>query len=90
VITGAAGFPTAVAPIIQHGCVPVLVDVNLKTHNVDVDLPEVAVTTKTRAVMIAHSLGNPFGVVRAADICCRNDLWLVEDCCDAFNATIAG
>lgn len=90
VITVAAGFPTTVAPIVQHGCVPVFVDVNLKTHNVDVDLLEAAITPKTRAVMIAHSLGNPFDVVRVAEICRRNDLWLVEDCCDAFGATIAG
>lgn len=90
VITVAAGFPTTVAPIVQHGCVPVFVDVDLETHNVDVDLLEAAITPKTRAVMIAHSLGNPFDVVRVAEICRRNDLWLVEDCCDAFGATIAG
>ncbi|CAA2155057.1 GDP-4-keto-6-deoxy-D-mannose-3-dehydratase / pyridoxamine-phosphate transaminase [Methylobacterium brachiatum] len=90
VITVAAGFPTTVAPIVQHGCVPVFVDVDLETHNVDVDLLEAAITPKTRAVMIAHSLGNPFDVVRVAEICRRHDLWLVEDCCDAFGATIAG
>ncbi|MGU3454640.1 lipopolysaccharide biosynthesis protein RfbH [Methylobacterium fujisawaense] len=90
VITVAAGFPTTVAPIVQHGCVPVFVDVDVETHNVDVDLLEAAVTPKTRAVMIAHSLGNPFDVVRVADICRRHGLWLVEDCCDAFGATIGG
>lgn len=90
VITVAAGFPTTVAPIVQHGCVPVFVDVDVETHNVDVDLLEAAVTPKTRAVMIAHSLGNPFDVVRVAEICRRHDLWLVEDCCDAFGATIGG
>ncbi|MEE7448468.1 lipopolysaccharide biosynthesis protein RfbH [Methylobacterium radiotolerans] len=90
VITVAAGFPTTVAPIVQHGCVPVFVDVDVETHNVDVDLLEAAVTPKTRAVMIAHSLGNPFDVVRVAEICRRHGLWLVEDCCDAFGATIGG
>ncbi|SFL67755.1 lipopolysaccharide biosynthesis protein RfbH [Methylobacterium pseudosasicola] len=90
VITVAAGFPTTVAPIVQHGCVPVFVDVDIETHNVNVDLLEAAVTPKTRAVMIAHSLGNPFDVVRVAEICHRHDLWLVEDCCDAFGATIGG
>lgn len=90
VITVAAGFPTTVAPIVQHGCIPVFVDVDLETHNVDVDLLEAAVTPRTRAVMIAHSLGNPFDVVRVAEICRRHDLWLVEDCCDAFGATIGG
>ncbi|MEE7503830.1 lipopolysaccharide biosynthesis protein RfbH [Methylobacterium mesophilicum] len=90
VITVAAGFPTTVAPIVQHGCVPVFVDVDVETHNVDVDLLAAAVTPKTRAVMIAHSLGNPFDVVRVAEICRRHGLWLVEDCCDAFGATIGG
>jgi CDP-4-dehydro-6-deoxyglucose reductase, E1 len=90
VITVAAGFPTTVAPIVQHGCIPVFVDVDLETHNVDVDLLEAAVTPRTRAVMIAHSLGNPFDVVRVAEICRRHNLWLVEDCCDAFGATIGG
>ncbi|GJD77049.1 lipopolysaccharide biosynthesis protein RfbH [Methylobacterium gregans] len=90
VITVAAGFPTTVAPIVQHGCVPVFVDVDVETHNVDVDLLEAAVGPKTRGVMIAHSLGNPFDVVRVAEICRRHGLWLVEDCCDAFGATIGG
>ncbi|MGU3422477.1 lipopolysaccharide biosynthesis protein RfbH [Methylobacterium sp. D54C] len=90
VITVAAGFPTTVAPIVQHGCVPVFVDVDVETHNVDVDLLEAAVTPKTRAVMIAHSLGNPFDAIRVAEICRRHGLWLVEDCCDAFGATIGG
>ncbi|MBY6006605.1 lipopolysaccharide biosynthesis protein RfbH [Salipiger bermudensis] len=88
VITVAAGFPTTVAPIIQNGCVPVFVDVDLETHNVDVDALEAAITEKTRAVMIAHSLGNPFDVIRVAEICKKHDLYLIEDCCDAFGATI--
>ena len=90
VITVAAGFPTTVAPIIQYGCIPVFVDVDLETHNVDVDLLEAAITDKTRAVMIAHSLGNPFDVVRVADLCRRHGLYLIEDCCDAFGATVNG
>ena len=88
VITVAAGFPTTVAPIIQNNCVPVFVDVDLETHNVNVDALEAAITDKTRAVMIAHSLGNPFDVQRVAEICKANKLYLVEDCCDAFGATV--
>lgn len=90
VITVAAGFPTTVAPIVQYGCIPVFVDVDLDTHNVDVDLLEAAITDKTRAVMIAHSLGNPFDVARVAEICRCHRLMLVEDCCDAFGATVGG
>ncbi|WP_218000373.1 lipopolysaccharide biosynthesis protein RfbH [Sphingomonas soli] len=90
VITVAAGFPTTITPIVQYGCVPVFVDVDIETHNVDVDLIEAAITGKTRAVMIAHSLGNPFDVVRVREICRKYDLLLVEDCCDAFGATANG
>jgi CDP-6-deoxy-D-xylo-4-hexulose-3-dehydrase len=90
VITVAAGFPTTVAPIVQYGCIPVFVDVDLETHNVDVDLLEAAITPKTRAVMIAHSLGNPFDVKRVAAICKAHNLYLIEDCCDAFGAYVDG
>jgi CDP-6-deoxy-D-xylo-4-hexulose-3-dehydrase len=90
VITVAAGFPTTVAPIVQYGCLPVFVDVDLETHNVDVDLLEAAITEKTRAVMIAHSLGNPFDVARVSALCKRHGLWLIEDCCDAFGALVEG
>ena len=90
VITVAAGFPTTVAPIIQNGCVPVFVDVDIKTHNVDVDALEAAIGPKTRAVMIAHSLGNPFDVPRVAALCEKHGLYLIEDCCDAFGARIGG
>jgi len=90
VITVAAGFPTTVAPIVQYGCVPVFVDVDPVTHNVDVDLLEAAIGPKTAAVMIAHSLGNPFDVARVAELCRQHDLLLVEDCCDAFGATVGG
>ena len=90
VITVAAGFPTTVAPIIQYGCVPVFVDVDIETHNVDVNALEAAIGPKTRAVMIAHSLGNPFDVVRVATLCKQHDLFLIEDCCDAFGAKAGG
>ncbi len=90
VITVAAGFPTTVAPIVQYGCIPVFVDVDIATHNVDVDALEAAITSKTRAVMLAHSLGNPFDVVRVAEICRKHALFLIEDCCDAFGATAGG
>jgi len=90
VITVAAGFPTTVTPIVQYGCIPVFVDVDVKTHNVDVAALEAAIGPKTRAVMLAHSLGNPFDVVRIAEICKRHGLLLVEDCCDALGATADG
>lgn len=90
VITVAAGFPTTVAPILQNGCVPVFVDVDLETHNVDVGAVREAVTDKTRAIMIAHSLGNPFDVIAIKQICDEHDLFLIEDCCDAFGATVNG
>ena len=79
VITVAAGFPTTVAPIIQNGCIPVFVDIDIETHNVDVDALEAAIGPKTRAVMLAHSLGNPFDVVRVAALCEKHGLYLIED-----------
>jgi len=88
VITVAAGFPTTVAPIIQNGCIPVFVDVDIATHNVNVDAVRNALTDKTRAIMIAHSLGNPFDVIAIKKICDENNLFLIEDCCDAFGATV--
>lgn len=88
VITVAAGFPTTVAPIVQNGCVPVFVDVDIATHNVNVMAVRNAVTEKTRAIMIAHSLGNPFDVLAIQKICEEHNLYLIEDCCDAFGATI--
>lgn len=90
VITVAAGFPTTVSPIIQNGCVPVFVDIDIATHNVDIDALEEAIGPKTRAVMIAHSLGNPFDATRVAQLCKKNNLYLIEDCCDAFGAKIDG
>jgi len=90
VLTVAAGFPTTVAPIVQNGCIPVFVDVDLETFNVDVDRLASAVTDKTRAVMIAHTLGNPFNLSAVVEICKRHDLYLIEDCCDAFGSTFDG
>lgn len=88
VITVAAGFPTTVSPIIQNGCIPVFVDVDSKTHNVDVAAVRNAITEKTRAIMIAHSLGNPFDVIAIKKICDEHKLFLIEDCCDALGATV--
>jgi len=86
VLTVAAGFPTTVTPIIQNGCVPVFVDIDLETHNVDVERLAAAVGPKTRAIMIAHALGNPFNLASVAQIAKDHDLYLIEDCCDAFGA----
>ena len=88
VITVVAGFPTTVSPIIQNGCIPVFVDIDPITHNVDVNAVKNAITDKTRAIMIAHSLGNPFDVISIQKICNDNKLYLIEDCCDAFGASV--
>jgi CDP-6-deoxy-D-xylo-4-hexulose-3-dehydrase len=90
VITVAAGFPTTVNPAIQNGLVPVFLDVHIPTYNVDVSQLEAALSPKTKAVMIAHTLGNPFDLAAVTDFCQRHDLWLVEDCCDALGATYRG
>ena len=90
VIGVAAGFPTTVNPILQFGAVPVFVDVDLVTHNIDVSQLEAALSPKTKAVMIAHALGNPFNLDAVTDFCKRHKLWLVEDCCDALGATYRG
>jgi CDP-6-deoxy-D-xylo-4-hexulose-3-dehydrase len=90
VITVAAGFPTTVTPILQHGLVPVFVDVSLPTYNIDVSMLEAARSNKTRAVMLAHTLGNPFDVGAVKKFCDRHDLWLVEDNCDALGSTYRG
>ncbi len=90
VITVAAGFPTTVNPAIQHGLVPVFVDVDVPTYNIDASLIEAAITDKTGAIMIAHTLGNPFNLTEVRRICDEHDLWLVEDCCDALGATYQG
>lgn len=86
VITVAAGFPTTVAPILQYGAVPVFVDVTLPQYNIDVTKLEEARSEKTKAVMIAHTLGNPFDLQAVRDFCDKYDLWLVEDNCDALGS----
>lgn len=90
VIGVAAGFPTTVNPIIQFGAVPVFVDVDLATHNIDASKIEAAITPKTKAIMLAHSLGNPFNLEVVTALCKKYNLWLVEDCCDALGATYKG
>jgi CDP-4-dehydro-6-deoxyglucose reductase, E1 len=90
VIGVAAGFPTTVNPIIQFGAVPVFVDVDIQTHNINADLIEAAITSKTKAIMLAHALGNPFNVGRVKEICDKHNLWLIEDTCDALGAEFNG
>ncbi|HEV3004123.1 MAG TPA: lipopolysaccharide biosynthesis protein RfbH, partial [Pirellulales bacterium] len=90
VLTVAAGFPTTVAPIVQHGCVPVFVDVALETANVLVDRLAEAVGPKTRAIVLAHALGNPFDVDGVLDLAGRHDLYLIEDNCDALGSLYRG
>jgi CDP-6-deoxy-D-xylo-4-hexulose-3-dehydrase len=90
VIGVAAGFPTTVNPIIQSGAVPVFVDVDLTTHNIDASKVEAAIGPKTKAIMLAHSLGNPFNLDVVTALCKKYKLWLIEDCCDALGATYNG
>ena len=90
VITVAAGFPTTVNPILQFGAVPVFVDVMLGTYNIDASKVEAAIGPNTRAVMLAHTLGNPFDVEAIVSLCRRHGLWLIEDCCDALGSTYRG
>jgi len=87
VIGVAAGFPTTVNPILQFGAVPVFVDVDLATLNIDVDKIEAAISPKTKAIMLAHTLGNPFNLNEVIALCKEYNLWLVEDCCDALGST---
>lgn len=86
VITVAAGFPTTVSPIINYGAIPVFVDINSETYNIDIDQLENAKSSKTKAVMLAHTLGNPFSIVEVKKFCDSNDLWLIEDNCDALGS----
>jgi CDP-6-deoxy-D-xylo-4-hexulose-3-dehydrase len=90
VIGVAAGFPTTVNPIVQFGAVPVFVDVDIQTHNVNADLIEAAITPKTKAIMLAHALGNPFNLDKVTALCKKYNLWLVEDTCDALGAEYNG
>lgn len=87
VITVACGFPTTVNPIIQYGAIPVFVDIDLTSYNIDVKYLELALTSKTKAVMIAHTLGNPFDLRSLKDFCQNHGLWLIEDNCDALGST---
>jgi len=90
VIGVAAGFPTTVNPILQFGAVPVFVDVDRITHNIDASKIAAAIGPKTKAIMLAHSLGNPFNLDVVTALCKKHNLWLVEDCCDALGSTYRG
>ena len=90
VITVATGFPTTVNPALQYGLVPVFVDVDIPTYNIKPDAIEAAVSDRTRAIMIAHTLGNPFDLGEVMRVAEKYDLWVVEDCCDALGATYDG
>ncbi len=90
VITVAAGFPTTVNPIIQNGLLPVFVDVQIPTYNVDASQLEAAVSNRTRAIMLAHTLGNPFDVDAVMQFATKHNLWIIEDCCDAVGSTYRG
>jgi len=90
VIGVAAGFPTTVNPILQFGAIPVFVDVDAQSHNIDATKIEAAIGPKTKAIMLAHSLGNPFNLDVVTGLCKKYGLWLVEDCCDALGSTYRG
>lgn len=87
VITVATGFPTTINPIIQNKCVPVFLDVDIPTYNIDVNALEKAISSKTRAIILAHTLGNPFNLKVVVDFAKQHGLWLIEDCCDAVGST---
>lgn len=90
VITAATGFPTTVNPTLQNGLVPVFLDVDIPTYNIDTSRLEEAVGPRTRAIMVAHTLGNPFALDEIMRVAKKHDLWVVEDCCDALGATYEG
>ncbi len=90
VIGVAAGFPTTVNPILQFGAVPVFVDVELGTYNIDASKIEAAISPKTKAIMLAHTLGNPYNLEVITSLCKKHNLWLIEDCCDALGSTYKG
>ena len=90
VITVAAGFPTTINPLIQFGCVPVFVDIDIPTYNIDASKIEAAISSKTKAIMIAHALGNPFNLDKVLAIAKKHNLWLIEDDCDSLGATYNG
>lgn len=90
VIGVAAGFPTTVNPILQFGAVPVFVDVELGTYNIDAEKIEAAISPRTKAIMLAHTLGNPYNLDVVTALCKKHNLWLIEDCCDALGSTYDG
>lgn len=90
VISVAAGFPSTVTPIIQNQCVPVFVDVDIPTYNINVEMMKNAITEKTKCIFIAHTLGNPFNVDAVMDLARKYNLWVIEDNCDAFGSTYKG
>jgi CDP-6-deoxy-D-xylo-4-hexulose-3-dehydrase len=90
VIGVAAGFPTTVNPVLQFGAVPVFVDIEIGTYNIDASILEEAITPKTKAIMLAHTLGNPFNLEVVTALCKKYGLWLIEDCCDALGSTYKG
>ncbi len=90
VITVATGFPTTVNPSLQYGLVPVFVDVDIPTYNIKPEMIEAAVSSKTRAIMLAHTLGNPFNLAEVMRVAEKYNLWVIEDCCDALGATYNG
>jgi CDP-6-deoxy-D-xylo-4-hexulose-3-dehydrase len=90
VITVAASFPTTVNPIIQNNLVPVFVDIEIPTYNIDIKLMENAITEKTKAIMLAHTLGNPFNLEKIMEIAKAHNLWVIEDCCDALGSKYNG
>lgn len=90
VITVAAGFPTTVNPMIQFGCIPVFIDIDIPTYNIKAELIEQAITPKTKAIMMAHTLGNPFNLSVVMEIARKHNLWVIEDDCDSLGATYNG
>ncbi len=90
VISVAAGFPTTLNPILQYGAIPIFLDVHIPTYNIDVTMLANAITTKTKAIFIAHTLGNPFNLQAIRALCDQHKLWLIEDCCDALGSRYNG
>lgn len=90
VISVAAGFPATVTPIIQYGLIPVFVDVDIPTYNIDIDMMRKAITPKTRCIFLAHTLGNPFNIDAVMELANEHDLWVIEDNCDAFGSEYKG
>src|SRR5664280_2027598 len=90
VISVAAGFPATVTPIIQYGLIPVFVDVDIPTYNINIEMMRKAITSKTRCIFIAHTLGNPFNIDAVMRLAKENDLWVIEDNCDAFGSEYRG